>query len=89
MPFFMRILSAALLVSAGTAGVLASPGTVPPTFNPMKLDKTAGGLQTRSSSSLNPMDKPAHSLDMAHSNAQRMARGLPPNKPNFRRAGVS
>ncbi|KAF7797265.1 hypothetical protein EIP86_008460 [Pleurotus ostreatoroseus] len=81
MPSFVRMLSAVLIFTGTMTGAIASVPPVPGSFNPTKTTT----LHTRSNGGLNPMGKAPHALEMIETNAKRMARGLPPNKPRFRR----
>ena len=74
---FLRLLALAAVLTTGT---LANP-----------LTTGASPLEARDDSVLafNPANTALHPVQMAMTNGQRLARGLPPNKPHFRRAGMS
>ena len=62
-------------------------------MDPQQIDRGADApppaLHARAGTPLNPVTAAVVPLEMALTNAQRLARGLTPNKPHFRRqAGV-
>jgi hypothetical protein len=77
----------ALLRVLAVAVVLASTATANPLGSDLNLLSPLQNGQG-ATSAFNPLDAVLHPLEMRLTNAQRMARGLPPNRPHFRRAGV-
>ena len=78
MPSFLRaILVLAVLSGAAVGNPTATRADIP------------ASIQARAASNvlLNPLGSITEPLEYALTNGQRMARGLPPNKPHFRRAG--
>lgn len=80
MPSFLRLCGCTLLLAAYSS--IANPTSMQ-FDNPASIE-ARGGVDML----LNPLGTVLHPLEMALTNGQRMARGLPLNKPTLRRAGV-
>ena len=76
------LLRAALALSLLSTAVVGNP-TATRVDGPVAIQARAGGNVL-----LNPLGSVIKPLEYVLTNGQRMARGLPPNKPHFRRAGT-
>ena len=81
MPSLFRTFGLALLM-ATASGALVNPTPHPDVPAGISARDTTGGA-------LNPMKGGTRPLEYAMTNGQRLARGLPPNKPHHRRQGRS
>ncbi|PSS36926.1 hypothetical protein PHLCEN_2v1244 [Hermanssonia centrifuga] len=82
--YFIRVCTVAVLL--GTSSVLANP--VASLVRPSSHVETRRAPSSPGSLPLNPTGSIPHGLESAMSNGQRLARGLSPKKPKFRRAEV-
>ena len=89
---FMMLLPSQLSVCATAAALFLAAGAFAnPGMHPHPVSHGQAGLVTRSEAAtnpLNPLNIVLRPLEMMMTNGDRMRRGLPLKKPQFRRAGM-